>query len=930
MPTPNYSIFPKWKFIVLGFLCIFGSKISGQKISYIIPDLGTPSMNTYIEIIGPHNAIGNFGNDGLYLNNGNDSIQVRCLNPADSDKIKFGPISVSWLGRMISTQVFVMPENKPNSSLWYELYSDFRIPVCVSVNGNISNTDTFYIVRPQAFIFVNKPNTIIGGSNSPWVRSRRGSMIVDSIVIQSGSIKFSLEDCDPYTSGNQGYLPVNIISANNFSSYYSLRSDTAISLSALGRNGGPGGGGGGAGEQCGERGGNGYTGGGGNDVWKLHCSSGMPDGEGTGTGSFGLNNIPGGANSLANEGGGGGTGHPFGKSGNAEPPYGKNAGQYGAGSGGMQNGTSTYCGGGGGAFGGNGTDGAINSGGKAVGNPELVPFCGGSGGGGGNTCSGEIGGSTAGGGGGALKIFAKNISVINGSIAAQGADGLSSTGIEGSGGGGSGGAIYLASKLRSGFMDVWLCGGNGKKVNQTGNTGGFGGGGRLRLDGPISGFSGCSQATYFGPGTDTLSHVGHTFTLHGTCGNSIIQIFIRPLHGAWKFYASTSGIQGVYGYFNWSQTIKLPCSDSIYLLVVAQKSTRSPTDTGLYRMHPDYIFSQAATNFLYVKSGPAPLTKILSKDTSICKGEIVQLDAVGGNYFQWSPIVGLNNSSIYNPEAKPAKTITYTVTSYNIEGCFSKDSIHINVKNGDVLPNVKAPALCKGQSINLSINGSYDKVSWNTGDTTSQIVVHPSTSSKYWYKVDKKGCILVDTILVKVVNPPIASFTQSNNGGPAGILINFNNKSLNAVHCVWDFGDNTSSSNDINPKHFYTVLGKHIISLIAIDTLGCSDTAYKFIDINDSVEIFIPNAFSPNSDGINDKFEIKSIGIQKLNLIIYNRWGELVFQNEINDPGLYLSWFWDGTCKGGKALEGTYIYLLRAKAYDGQYIYKNGYMTLIR
>ena len=79
-------------------------------ISYILPDIGTPDFNTYFEIIGPYNTNGNFGGDGLYLNNPGDSVQVVCANSADTGKIVFGPVVVSQHGKLVSTQAFVMPD----------------------------------------------------------------------------------------------------------------------------------------------------------------------------------------------------------------------------------------------------------------------------------------------------------------------------------------------------------------------------------------------------------------------------------------------------------------------------------------------------------------------------------------------------------------------------------------------------------------------------------------------------------------------------------------------------------------------------------------------------------------------------------------------------------------------------------------------------
>ena len=98
-------------------------------ISYIIPDIGVPGKNTYVEVIGPYNASANFGVDGVYLNNPGDNIRLKCVNDNDTNKIKIGPLSVSWNGRMISAQFFVLPHVNPNSDDWDLLNADFKIPI---------------------------------------------------------------------------------------------------------------------------------------------------------------------------------------------------------------------------------------------------------------------------------------------------------------------------------------------------------------------------------------------------------------------------------------------------------------------------------------------------------------------------------------------------------------------------------------------------------------------------------------------------------------------------------------------------------------------------------------------------------------------------------------------------------------------------------
>jgi len=142
------TVRPLQVFLLTMYFVLSKALLFSQTISYIIPDIGAPGSNTYLEIIGPYNTNANFGTDGIYTDNPGDLVQVVCANAADTSKIKFGPVVVSWNGKMISTQVFVLPGVSPNSDNWQMLSSPYRIPVQVLLNSTTySNPDTFYIVQ---------------------------------------------------------------------------------------------------------------------------------------------------------------------------------------------------------------------------------------------------------------------------------------------------------------------------------------------------------------------------------------------------------------------------------------------------------------------------------------------------------------------------------------------------------------------------------------------------------------------------------------------------------------------------------------------------------------------------------------------------------------------------------------------------------------
>jgi len=615
-------------------LLIFFSVAHAQSpvISYIIPDIGAPNMNSYVEIIGPNSRDGNFGADGIYLNNTGDSIQVTCLNPADTDKIKIGPTVVSWNGKMISVQIFVLPNIQPNTDNWKQLDQAYRIPIhVIRNNSNVSNVDTFYVVQPQPAIVSFSPG-VIGSGGAMGFRSRRGAMIVDGLTLNgNGTYTIDTSDCDPETPGNQGYLPITILSKGAITG-------TPISADGNAINGGAGGGGGGGAYNdslhiyptagFSSPGGNGYTGGEGGV---------LAGGEGTGgyspdssIGGKSLNSMPGGADipgfgngvigyTQGQEGTGGGSGFPFGVSGQGGLGA---SGEYGGGGGADQGAGTAY--GGGGA--GNASAGTSTTGGAGftTGNSMLVPLCGGSGGAGGNPYHGQSG--YGGGGGGAMLLYSF-FSVSNANLASSGADGGDMTVQDpgfysGAGGGGSGGGIITSAKLSISGYSVTANGGSGGIANSAyfnsiKQNGGAGGAGRIRTDGPQTTSSNIQPGTasqYRGPSTDTTQYVKTIFTITGTGNGNPINIYLKPERGAWRLAATVSN----YTNDSWTQQLNIAGSDTVYFLAAAQEALNP--NTAQYTREPQWVLSQAAANILIKEPSPPIIasSKFIQFDTLIC------------------------------------------------------------------------------------------------------------------------------------------------------------------------------------------------------------------------------------------------------------------------------------------------------------------------
>lgn len=599
------------------------------RVSYMIPDIGTTRFATYIEIVAPTNAKGSFGPDVMSLNNANDNVRVVCDRPSDTLKVKIGPVVVSWDGRLISTHIFVSPLVRPNSADWQLLNPEFRIPIRVVVGGVLSNIDTFYIVKPWPLGNVSTISERVLGEGQLGKRSKRGAMIVDSLYMPAGqSYAVSIKDCDLLAPGNQGLLPYTLISPRTILGIGTVE----IHVDGVGRDGGPGGGGGAGGYDNlnvagnrGSSGGNGYTGGGpggfNNNGLPLPPNEKQRPGTGSGEdlpksnnntrGSASLNGVRGGESTTAYENAGGGTGHPFGESGQGCDQ--KNTcvtiGQYGAGSGAREGRR-----GGGGGFGeAGGSENGFDHGGKIHGNSFLVPLSGGSGGAGGNPDL-AFRASGGGGGGGAISIHAElaaNITVYaKGSVPSR-EDIL--------GGCGSGGGVIVGTRLDNavvGFVGGQVSGGNDPNPDPTSRLL-PGGRGRTRYDARVPNV----VSYYVGPLTDTMSNSFRQGLYSGHANGQDLQVFIKPENGNWQLGPTIAGYQaGNSG--SWRQLITWPGQDTLFYVVVGQRV--SNPITGTYTAEPNYIFSQSAWNIVRIY-GPALISakKNLDMGLYVCPGSML-------------------------------------------------------------------------------------------------------------------------------------------------------------------------------------------------------------------------------------------------------------------------------------------------------------------
>ena len=227
--------------------------------------------------------------------------------------------------------------------------------------------------------------------------------------------------------------------------------------------------------------------------------------------------------------------------------------------------------------------------------------------------------------------------------------------------------------------------------------------------------------------------------------------------------------------------------------------------------------------------------------------------------------------------------------------------------------------ICKGQGIELNENSTgRDSMFWENNpylsctDCPSPIATLPLTEYiNYKVKDTASGCFAIDSVLVTVYDLK-ADFTYHSEQCYTSLDIFFDNKSQNAHSYTWDFGDN-STSTEVSPQHYYPFNNtqqpvQYVVTLtVSRNDPSCvADTSFTVAILE---PLYTPNLITPDGNRKNDYFHITGISNQCWTLVLYNKWGAIVYKNEN----------YDNTFNGDDVAEGVYFYELYNSQQDRKY-----------
>ena len=316
-------------------------------------------------------------------------------------------------------------------------------------------------------------------------------------------------------------------------------------------------------------------------------------------------------------------------------------------------------------------------------------------------------------------------------------------------------------------------------------------------------------------------------------------------------------------------------------------------------------------------------------DSVICTGDPVNLQAVadGPYQFTWTDLgtrAILGNTP--NITVTPARSSSYEIR-VDLGSCFAADSINFR---GVDPPNAFAgldTTICYGEKLWLQASGgayySWTPPATLTNPRLPNTLAWPKTTTTYVVTVtDTLGCPKpVTASRMVTVIPPVPAFAGNDTIITRGQL--FHMHGTGGYSYTWTPADGLTNPNIADPV---TNINRDFTYHLVVRTIeGCVGEDDIKIRYMAGPEIYVPTAFTPNGDGVNDVFRPLPVGITKLESFrVYNRWGEEVYSTNEYMKG------WDGTRRGQRIDSGTYVWIVRGMNEAGVMMERRGTVVLIR
>jgi gliding motility-associated-like protein len=326
----------------------------------------------------------------------------------------------------------------------------------------------------------------------------------------------------------------------------------------------------------------------------------------------------------------------------------------------------------------------------------------------------------------------------------------------------------------------------------------------------------------------------------------------------------------------------------------------------------------------------------ISNDTIICRGDTIQLKAEGSPVLTWSPSSGISCTGCASPLAYPLKDQYYKLKGTDDAGCSTEDSVLVKVVQPlRISVSPQTALICIGKKVQLTAAGAANylwspSLGLNAINSATPIASPVSNTTYTVIGYDSLKCFIDSAVTsIRVLGHPTVDL------GPDLVVSAGSSKTFaprvspDVTNYWWTPSAGLSCSTCPNPV--FTASTNTSIVLRVANAGGCSssDTLKVIVSCNNS-NVFVPNTFTPNGDGINDIFYLRGSGSFSVRYFrVFNRWGETVFEKKnisVENPSLG----WNGIYNGKRADGGVYTYYIEVLCPGGEVLKYIGNVSLIQ
>ena len=307
-------------------------------------------------------------------------------------------------------------------------------------------------------------------------------------------------------------------------------------------------------------------------------------------------------------------------------------------------------------------------------------------------------------------------------------------------------------------------------------------------------------------------------------------------------------------------------------------------------------------------------------DTSVCAGGSVALSASGGLWYAWQPAPGITDLTVPDPVVTPPSPTTYVVEVSNACGSVPDSAfVDVIVVQATAWPDT---IICPGEAVTLSASGgstyTWSPITGLTDPTAASTGCAPTAPTTYQVVVSvPQGCSDTAWATVDLYPEPLLD------AGP-DVTIPFGDATqllaTGTGSFSWSPDEDPACGDCPDPTVAPLQTTTYLVTLV--DTNGCVATDQVTVIIEGT--LYVPNTFTPDGDGVNDRFGAYATEVAEYRLLIFNRWGEEIYRSErVGD-------WWDGTFQGVSSPIDTYVWRIDLTEASGEKRTHYGHVNLIR